>query len=104
MRFLGTLQQNAPISDSAGGQTDNWVTVLTTRVALEKRSGKLINGAGQVEYFKEYILTCRNQAAFVQSTDLQWVINNEVYDVKDFDRVDLIPHLYTFTLTKQNGK
>jgi Phage head-tail joining protein len=103
MRFLGTLQKNVPISDNSGGQTDNWVNVLTTRVKLEKRSGRLINGAGQVEYYKEYILTCRSQVAFVQSTDLQWNINNEKYDVKDFDKVDLIPHLYTFTITKQNG-
>jgi hypothetical protein len=100
MRFLGALQQNQPISDGSGGQTDNWVTIVTTRCSLVKRSGKLMNNAGRIEYFKDYILVCRFQAAIVISTDSQWVINGEEYDIKDYDKVDLIPHLYQFTVTK----
>lgn len=100
MRFSGTLQQNVPVDDGAGGQEDNWTNVLTTRCSLEKQSGKLVDGAGKMEYNKYYILVCRFQQAIVLDVDSRWLINNEVYKVTDFEKVDFKPHYYTFNVTK----
>ena len=102
MRFSGTLQQNQPISDGAGGQVDNWVNILTTRCGLVKESGKLVDGAGKLEYNKFYTLVCRKQIAVeaVLDTDSRWLINSDVYKVTDYERVDMIPHYITFQVTK----
>lgn len=99
MRFSGQLQNNTPVNDASGGQTDNYATILTTRCALEKKSGRVLNN-GRLEFYKYYLLTCRFQKAIVINVDSQWLINGEVYKIQDWDKVDLIPFLYTFTVTK----
>ena len=103
MRFSGTLQQNQPINDADGGQIDNYVNVLTTRCSLDQRSGKSQNGFGKLEYIKYYVLTCRFQSAIVIDSDSQWVINNEVYTVDDWQRQDMIPFLYIFKVIKNQA-
>ena len=100
MRFTASLQQNNPTSDGSGGQTDNFTTVLTTRVYLEKKSGTENNLSGNVEFFKQYKLMCRFQTGISINADTRWLIGSEVYTISDFERVDMVPHLYTMTITK----
>lgn len=109
LKFSGTFQQNQPVSDGSGGTVDNFVNVLVTRVGLQKRSGKLSNGAGVLEYWKDYILICRYQIAItgigtdgnpVLTADSRWIVNNEVYKIQDWEQIDMNPFMYKFTVTK----
>ena len=112
MRYVGQLQQNQPIVDGSGGQTDNWVTILTTRCALVKLSGSDGFPDQKMEYIKKYTLTCRYQSVFGLGTngtfdghaitaDSRWMIRGEQYDIDDFDEIPMgLPHFLTMHLTK----
>ena len=110
MRFVGNLQANQPINDASGGQSDNYVTVLTTRCFLQKLTGSDGFPSGTSEYIKTYKLICRSQTAIGAlvngmwvwniNPDSRWVINGEQYDIDDFDRIDMVPHFIQMHLTK----
>ena len=100
MQFTGVLQKNTPVDDNAGGQTDLWTDVLTTRCSLEKETGRLQDGAGKMEYIKDYELVCRYQSAIVIDADSRWVINGQAYKIMDYEQVDMLPHFYTFKVIK----
>lgn len=101
MRRIATLQKNTPIDDGAGGEVDNYVTVLTCRCSLVKASGGLDLLQGGLNRGKRYKMTCRYQLAIVIDTDSIWLIGSDTYRVIDYTLVDDIPHFYQFILAKQ---
>jgi hypothetical protein len=112
MRFVANLQQNQPVVDASGGQTDNFVTIVTARVSLVKLSGADGFPSEKMEYIKKYTLVCRIQKAFGLNSDGQydfhnitadtrWLIRGEQYDIDDFDELPYgNPHFVTMHLTK----
>lgn len=114
MRFSGQLQQNQPTVGADGSQTDNFVTVLTTRVYLEKLSGGDGFPQDKMEYVKKYKLVCRFQSLFglnpsgnfdghAITADTKWMIRGEQYDIDDFDETPVgQPHFIVMHLTKND--
>lgn len=100
MKFSGTLQKNIPVDDGAGGQTDSWTDVLTTRCSLRKLSGRLYDGMGKMEYTRDYELICRFQTGIVIDPDSRWIISGQAYKIMDYDQVDMTPHFYSFKVVK----
>jgi SPP1 family predicted phage head-tail adaptor len=103
MQYSGILQQNTPLSDGSGGQIDNWTDLLTTRVSLEKRSGRLSNGEGKMEYQRDYRLVCRYQTAIVIDADTRWLINGVPYKIEDYEQIDQKPFQYVMFVSKNDG-
>lgn len=100
LRLTGTLRNNTPNANTSGGQDDNYSTVLTTRVYLEKDKGATSLITGQKVFNKDYTLICRYQSGIVLNPDSIWVINNETYTIRDFELIDEIKHLYIFHVVK----
>ena len=100
MRFTGILQKNTPVDDGAGGQTDSWTDVLTTRCSLRKISGRLSDGMGKMEYTRDYELICRYQSSIAIDADSRWVISGQAYKIMDYEQVDMTPHFFTFKVVK----
>jgi hypothetical protein len=99
-RFSGQLRQNFPVTDPGGGQTDNYSTVLTTRVILQKDNGHFGFPEGRMEYIKSYTLICRYQKAISVGSDTQWLIRGETYSIADFDNISMEPFFITMRVTK----
>jgi len=113
MQFTCILQNNSPLSDGAGGQIDNWVDVVTRRGSLDKRSGRLSNGEGKMEYQRVYLLVIRygkdllsdpnDPTTLVFDSDSRWLINNQAYKIEDWELIGMIPFQVEFRVTKNDG-
>lgn len=100
MKYLATLQNQVPVNDTAGGQTDHYVSILTTRMYLEKAGSSRDTDTGRLTLNKDYIGICNWQSAIVINTDSQFVIRGIVYQVLDYEEVGQIPQYYIFKLSK----
>lgn len=100
MIFSGQLQNDVPLVDGGGGQTDSYATIVTTRCSLTKLNGSNVFPEGKFEYIKAYTLICRYQKAIVINATSRWLINGEYYSVDDWEKVGLIPQWYVMRVTK----
>lgn len=99
MRQTGTFMKNEPINDESGGQSDNYVALLTCRGRLRKMKGGKALEQGAFVMNKGYEWICRYQAAIVIDTDTAIQINGQMYRITDWEMVDEIPHFYRLTLS-----
>jgi len=113
MQYTGELQNNTPVSDGSGGQTDGFVTVVTRRCSLEKITGRLSGDVGRMEYQKSYRLVCRygkdllsdptDPTTLIFNSDSRWLINGNAYKIEDWELVDQFPFQIEFRVTLNNG-
>jgi len=98
MRQVGTFKQNQPIDNVSGGQSDNYVTLLTCRGRLRKRSGKKISEQGELMIDQNYEWVCRYQGNLVINTDTALFIGGIMYRINDYEKVDQLNHFYRFNI------
>ena len=113
MQYTGELQNNSPLSDSSGGQIDNWVTVVTRRCSLDKLSGRLSGDFGKMEYQKAYRLVIRygkdllsnpsDPNTLIFDSDSRWLINGNAYKIEDWELVSQLPFQIEFRVILNNG-
>ena len=99
MRQIVSFLKNTPVSDGAGGFTDNYSTLLTCRGKLRPKGGskKLENGEFVMD--SGWTLECRFQSAVVIATDTIISVSGTLYRIQNVQLIDNLKHFYTFTLT-----
>lgn len=99
MRQVAIFLQNSPVIDGAGGQTDNFVTLLQCRGKLRPKGGmkKLENGEFVLQH--GWTFECRFQNTLTINSDTILQISGVKYRISDFQLIDNLKHFYSFTLT-----
>lgn len=98
MRQIVQFQVNQPIDNISGGQDDNWITIITTRGWLTKRTGRKTIEQGTIQFDKSYVLYCRYQNDLVINSDTRVLVDSRTFLIADYELQDEIKHLYVFTL------
>lgn len=103
MRQVVAFQVNQPIDNTSGGQDDNWVTTVSTRGWLTKKTGRKSIEQGTVQFDKSYVLYCRYQSDLLINSDTRVTVDGQTFLIVDFELQDQIKHLYMFTLNTINA-
>lgn len=101
LRRSATLMVNQPLTNSSGGDYDNYVSVLTTRCYLQATNGTLELQQGALNIEQQYKMICRYQTSIVWNTDSYWVIGGVNYRITNGVEMDNRPHWYQFELQKR---
>lgn len=103
MRSVVVFMINQPIDNTSGGQDDNYITTVTTRGRLTKKSGKKGLEAGTIQFEKYYELYCRYQSDIVLNSDTRVVVDGQNYQINDWEFEGEVKHLYIFKLCRIDG-
>lgn len=85
---------------TTGGLNDVYLTLLTTRGRLRKKSGNRGLDLGLVEIKETYELICRFQSTLESNlrVDTKILIDSKTYTIASWEKVDEIKHFYKFEL------
>lgn len=104
VEFLVNNATTAATTDRAAievaGKNDNYVSLLTTRGRLRKKSGDRSLLAGLIESKETFELICRFQTTLESSlrSDVKIVIDGKIYTISSWEKIDEIKHWYKFLL------
>jgi hypothetical protein len=103
MRESVVFLQNTPQPAPAGGYTDNYTTLLTTRGQLIDISGSRSLSFGEVTNNSSMKLICRFQSALESAlrSDVKIVISAITYTFSSYKLIDQKKHLYEFDIQCQ---
>jgi hypothetical protein len=102
MKEVVTFKVNSGKTVSGTGFLDGYTDLLVTRGWLQNKTGTKLNEAGEILYKYDFVLTCRFQTSLESNITRPGtavaVINNKIFSILSFTKVDEKRFYYTFNL------